>query len=69
MMIAATDQGIGSGHSSANDQVLARKILRFPEDRYCAHLVAFGYPGDRPLAPIKKLNRRPFDEVVHLGTW
>jgi len=69
MMIAAADQGIGSGHSSANDQVLARKILHFPDGYYCAHLVAFGYPADRPLAPLKKLKRRPFDEVVHLGTW
>jgi len=32
-------------------------------------LIGFGYPADRPLAPITKLNRRPFDEVVHRDHW
>lgn len=27
------------------------------------------YPADRPLKPIRKPNRRPFDEVVHHGHW
>ena len=26
-----------------------------------------GYPSDKPLAVIERLNRRPFDEVVHRG--
>ena len=37
MMIAAADLGIGSGHSAVGDQELAREILGFPEDRFCAH--------------------------------
>jgi nitroreductase len=69
MMIEASDQGIGSGHASVGDQALARKILRLPEDRECACMVAFGYPADRPLTPLKRPNRRPFDEVVHRGKW
>jgi hypothetical protein len=28
-----------------------------------------GYPVDRPLRPIVKPNRRPFDEVVHREQW
>jgi nitroreductase len=69
MLIAASDMGIGSGHASVGDQPLARKILGLPEDRECACMVAFGYPADRPLKPLKKPNRRPFEEVVHRAKW
>ncbi|HEY7704849.1 MAG TPA: nitroreductase family protein [Acidimicrobiia bacterium] len=69
MMIAAADLGIGTGHASVHDQDLARKILGFPADRYCAHLISVGYPADRPLRPIKAMNRKPFDEVVHRDRW
>jgi nitroreductase len=69
MMLSAADLGIGSGHSAVGDQDLARRLLGFPEDRLCAYLIAFGYPADRPLRPIRNPNRRPFDEVVHRGRW
>ena len=69
MMLAAADLGIGSGHSAVFEQDLARKLLGYPEDRFCAYLVAFGYPADRPLRPIRNPNRRPFDDVVHRGHW
>jgi nitroreductase len=69
MMLAAADLGIGSGHASVRDQELARQILRHPQDRRCAYMIALGYPADRPLAPIRAPARRPFDEVVHRGHW
>jgi nitroreductase len=69
IMIAAADLGIGSGHSAVGDQELARELLGFPEDRFCAYLIALGHPADRPLAPLRRINRRPFEEVVHRGTW
>ncbi|OMC44385.1 nitroreductase family protein [Mycobacterium sp. IS-1264] len=69
MMIAATDLGIGTGHSSVGDQEKARAILGVPDDRVVAFMLGIGYPADRPLAPIRKPNRRPFDEVVHRGRW
>jgi nitroreductase len=69
MMLAAADAGIGSAHSSVGDQDLARRILGLPSDRTCAFLISLGYPADRPLAPIRRPNRRPFDEVVHRGHW
>lgn len=69
IMLAAADLGIGSGHSSVADQELARRILNLPEDRFCAWLIALGYPADRPLKPIARPNRRPFDEVVHRDRW
>jgi nitroreductase len=69
LMIAATDLGIGSGHASVEDQDLARSILGFPEGRFCAYLVALGYPADRELKPIERPNRRPFEQVVHWEHW
>ncbi|MGA3362973.1 MAG: nitroreductase family protein [Solirubrobacteraceae bacterium] len=69
IMIAAADLGIGSGHSAVGDQDLARRLLQLPEDRICSYLIALGHPADRPLAPLTKINRRPFDEVVHRGHW
>lgn len=69
MMIAATDLGIGTGHSSVGDQDKARAVLGVPDDHVVAFLLGIGYPADRPLAPIRKPNRRPFAEVVHRGRW
>jgi nitroreductase len=69
MMIAATDLGIGTGHSSVGEQDKARAILGVPEGYQVAYLLGVGYPADRPLKPIRKPNRRPFEEVVHQEHW
>jgi nitroreductase len=69
MALAAADLGIGSGHASVGDERRAREILGYPEGRFCAYLLALGYPGDRPLRPVARPNRRPLTEVVHHGRW
>ena len=69
IMVAAADLGIGSAHSAVSDQELARRLLGFPEDRLCAWLITLGVPADRPLRPIARPNRRPFEDVVHRGHW
>jgi nitroreductase len=69
MTIAATDLGIGTGHSSVGDQDKARAILGVPDGHIVSYLLGIGYPADRPLKPIVKPNRRPFDDVVHRGRW
>ena len=69
MMIEATDLGIGTGHSAVGEQDKARAILGVPDDHIVAYLLGLGYPADRPLTPISKPDRRPFDEVVHRGHW
>lgn len=69
MMVAAADLGIGSGHSAIGDQERARELLGYPEDRVAYIMIDFGYPADRPLRPIARPNRRPFDEVVHRERW
>lgn len=69
MLIVATDLGIGSGHSSVGDQEAMRRIIGMPEGHSAVAMIALGYPADRPLGPPVRLNRRPFDEVVHRGRW
>ncbi len=69
MMLAATDLGIGTGHSGVGDQDACRRILGVPTDHHCAYMLALGYPADRPLAPITRPDRRGFDDVVHRGHW
>jgi nitroreductase len=69
MMIAAADAGIGSGHSAVGDQDRARELLGVPADRRVVYLIDFGHPADRPLRPITRPDRRPFDDVVHRGRW
>src|SRR5271170_2912143 len=61
MMLAATDLGIGSGHSGVGDQEACRRILGVPGDRHCAYMLALGYPADRPLVPMNRPDRRAFD--------
>lgn len=69
MMITAADLGLGTGHASVSDQELARSILGFPDDRFCAYLMSIGYPKDRPITVIANPNRRPFEDVVHRERW
>ena len=69
MALAAADLGIGSCHAGVADMALARELLGLPADRDWALLMSLGYPADRPLAPVRNPNRRPFDELVHRGRW
>lgn len=69
IMVAAADLGIGAGHSSVSDQDKAREILGVPADHDVAFMIGIGYPADRPLMPIVRPNRLPFDEVVRRNHW
>jgi nitroreductase len=69
MMLAAADVGVGSGHSSVVDQQQAQSVLGFPDGYLAVYLIGLGYPADRPLRPLSRPNRRPFDEVVHWSHW
>jgi len=69
MMLAAADLGIGSGHSSVRDQEQAQRVLGFPDGYLAVYLIGLGYPADRPLRPIARPDRRPFDDVVHWEHW
>jgi nitroreductase len=69
MMLAAADLGIGSGHSAVADQQQAQRVLAFPDGYFAVYLIGLGYPAGRPLRPLRRPDRRPFDEVVHWSHW
>jgi len=69
MAVVAADLGIGSGHAAVADQQAARALLGFPETHVLAYLLALGYPADRPLAPLTRMDRRPYEDVVHDERW
>jgi nitroreductase len=69
MMLAAADLGIGAGHSAVGDQQQAQRVLGFPDGFRAVYLIGLGYPADRPLRPISRPDRRPFDEIVHWNHW
>lgn len=69
MSVVAADLGIGSGHALIDDQERLRSVIGSPATHRGAYLLALGYPADRPLAPIERLNRRALDEVVHRERW
>ena len=69
MMIEAVDLGIGTGHAAIADQDLLRRLLGVPEDRFGVALFALGYPAGRPLRPLRRPDRRPFEDVVHRERW
>jgi nitroreductase len=69
MMLTAADLGIGSGHSAVMNQQQAQRVLGFPDGYLAVYLIGLGYPVDRPLRPLSRPNRRPFDEVVHWNHW
>lgn len=69
LMLAATDVGIGSAHAWVTDQDAARAAIGFPDDRFLAWLIALGYPADKPLAPLDRVKRRDFDDVVRWEQW
>lgn len=69
MMVTATGLGIGSGQAHCENQDVAREVLGLPADRACGLLIALGHPADGPLRPLRDLNRRDFDDVVHWSNW
>ncbi|MBO0692372.1 MAG: nitroreductase family protein [Acidimicrobiaceae bacterium] len=69
ILLAAADLGIGTSHAGVANLQLAREVLGLPGDRDWVILVSLGFPADRPLAPVKNPERRPFDEVVHRDRW
>jgi nitroreductase len=69
MAVAAADLGIGSGHAAVGDQVLAQSLLGYPDSHCLANLLALGYPADRPLRPLTRMDRRSFEDVVHRDRW
>src|SRR5580698_2618687 len=55
---------VGAGHLAGAQAAI---VLVLPEPESARYLTID--PSDRPLRPILRPDRRPFDEVVHRGHW
>lgn len=69
MTLAGWSLGLGSVWVGFPDMLTQiNPLLNIPEDLVVAAILPFGYPADPSLGKgIKK--RKPFDEVVHWGSW
>jgi nitroreductase len=71
MMLAGSDEGVGSCPNGASDSDGAKQALALGPDESVAIILSFGYPA-RAVDPesrspeewIERANRKPFDEVV-----
>lgn len=71
MMLAAWALGVGSCPATVYEQDLARRILGYPDDRWCEYVLSFGYPADAAdlTRPGRSGGRRSRNEVVHEERW
>ncbi len=71
MTLAAWSMGIGSVPATVYDQPLARKILGYPDDRWCEYLLSLGYPADPTdlSRPARAGGRRPLEDLLHEERW
>ncbi|HEX8939302.1 MAG TPA: nitroreductase family protein [Candidatus Limnocylindrales bacterium] len=71
MTLAAWELGVGSVPATVYDQALARRLLGYPEDRWCEYLLSFGYPADptQVTRPNRPGGRRALADIVHRERW
>jgi len=65
LILAATDEGLGTCWIGAFDIVAAREALGLPDDVEPVAWTPLGYPAD---ASRPKL-RKPLEQLVHYGQW
>jgi nitroreductase len=65
IVLAASEEGLGTCWIAAFDPAAAREVLGLPADVIPSAFTPLGYPADSP-APKK---RRPLGELVHKERW
>lgn len=69
IMLAATDQGLGTCFVGAFDREQVREALGIPREYEPLALMPLGYPEKDKLSPSLKRGRKPLPEVVHYERW
>jgi nitroreductase len=71
MMLGAWELGVGSCPATVYEQPVARRILHYPEDRWCGYVLSFGYPADADdmVRPPRAGGRKSLDDVLHRERW
>ncbi|MCD6302154.1 MAG: nitroreductase family protein [Anaerolineae bacterium] len=65
LVLAATEQGLGTCWIAAFDPDEARKVLALPENVETVAFTPLGYPADEPTAKLRKSPK----ELVHWERW
>lgn len=65
LILAATEQGLGTCWVAAFDPYAAREVLGLPDDVEPVAFTPLGYAADHP-GPKSRL---PMDQLVRLGHW
>lgn len=65
LVLAATNEGLGTCWSGWFDEERARKALAVPKDLRVVAILPLGYPDERP----KPSPRKPLSELVFLNKW
>lgn len=69
IMLAATDEGLGTCFVGAFDRELVRKTLRIPREYEPLAVMPLGYSETDKRSPSLKRGRKPLSEVVHYDNW
>lgn len=71
MLLAAWEVGIGSCPATVYEQAIAREVLGYPAELWCAYVLSFGFPADPDdlTRAAKAGGRRPIEEVLHRERW
>lgn len=65
LILAATEEGLGTCWIGAFDPQATREILRLPEHVEPIAFTPLGYPADEPGRKVRK----ELDDVLHYGQW
>ena len=71
MVLAAWARGIGSCPATVYEQVIARRLIGYPETHHCEYIFSFGHPADPDdlVRPNRAGGRKPLDEMIHREAW
>ena len=65
LILAATEEGLGTCWIGAFDPIAAREVLALPEGVAPVAFTPLGYPADSP----RPKARKRLDQLVHYGRW
>jgi nitroreductase len=69
MLLTAVDLGLGGLFYGLEHHESVAAEFGVPDDHRAIGALAIGYPAPDEPSPSLRRGRRPFEEVVHFGTW
>jgi nitroreductase len=66
LILAATEEDLGTCWIAAFDEKAAKKALNIPKDIRVVAMTPLGYPEEEPSSAS---DRKPLDQIVHYNKW